>query len=104
MGRSGSRRLKCLASDLTSERQRGSGRMLSRPLVKPGLLPGPTGPAERSAVTKELRGRPEKKTSRRQVETAEQRTRARRTRARPFLLQEKMTWGRASRVETQKLE
>src|ERR1700679_1958579 len=78
MGRSGmdpscSRRPKCPASDMESERQ---GRMLSRPLVTPERLPDPTRSAEGSAVTKELSGRQEKKTFPPQVESLVQRSRA----------------------------
>jgi hypothetical protein len=83
-----SRRPNCLASDMTSERQERLGRMLSRPPVKTWLLPDPTRSAERSAVTKELPGHEEKKTSPRQVETAGQRPMARSS-----LLREKMTRG-----------
>jgi hypothetical protein len=72
-----SRRPKCLASDVVSERSGRSARMLSWPPVKTGMLPDPTRSAERSALTKELPGCQEKKTSPRRVETAGQRPRAR---------------------------
>jgi hypothetical protein len=78
---------KCLASDMASERQGRSGRTLSPP-VKTGLLPDLTRSAERSAATKELPGRQEKKTSPRQLEIAGQRPKAP-----PSLLQEKMSRG-----------
>jgi len=91
------RRRNCLASDTRSA---GRGRRGStRPLVKTRLLPDPTRSAEQSAVAKELPGRPEKKTFPPQVETAGQRSRAR-----PPLLQEKMTRGWVSRVGTRELE
>src|ERR1035438_2144485 len=73
--------------------------MLSRPPVKTELLPTPTRSAELSAVTMKLPGRREKKTAPRQVETAGQRPRAR-----PSLLQEKMTRGSVSRMGKWELE
>ena len=80
------RRRNCPASDTRSagRERRGS----TRPLVKTRLLPDPTRSAEQSAVTKELPGCLEKKTFPPQVETAGQRSRAR-----PSLLQAKMTRG-----------
>jgi hypothetical protein len=99
MDPSWARRPKCLASDMASERSGRSGQMPSRPPVKTGPPPDPTRSAERSAVTKELPGRREKKTSPGQVETEGQRPRVR-----PSLLQVKMTRGWVSRMGKRELE
>jgi hypothetical protein len=101
MGPSCSRPLKWLASDRTSERRERSGRVLSRPPAKARPSPVPARSPERSAVTKELPGRQEKKTSPRQVEISGQRPRAR-----PSHLQEKikMKRGWVSRMGKRRLE
>jgi hypothetical protein len=81
-------RPKRLPSDMASAGSGRSGQMRSRPPVKTRRFADPTRSAERSAATKELPGRREKKTSPRQVETEGQLPRAR-----PSLHQEKMTLG-----------
>jgi hypothetical protein len=76
-----------------------SGQMLSRPPGKTGLLPDPIRSAERSAATKELPGRRERKTFLARAETVGQRSRAR-----PSLLQPRPMRGWVSRVGMGELE